>query len=390
MKRRIAIIMALLPMALLLSVASADDVQKQIERKKRAQEELRQRIRDDKKKGEQIRKKERSTLHDLQKIDRRIDGLNKGINQSRSGIKRSEGRIALVRQDLAELEVALQGSQERLGRRLRQMYKSGKTSALSYLLNAEGPADFQRRLRYVRSVAAADAELIRKTRTHKQALSEKQVELEVEAQKLARNKRQLENGRGQLVSERGNKEAFRKRITNDRLLLEQSILEMKAQAVQLDGMLTGLYRQKDRQVIQAKLAGGKFGKQKGHLPWPVRGKVIHRFGRQKYPGITAYSECAGIKIKARHGTPVKSIAKGKVLFADWYTGYGKMVVVDHGDGYGTVYTHASEISVSKGQDVAAGEVIAKVGSTESLSGDMLYFQLRHYGKPLDPWPWLTR
>ncbi len=370
------------------SAAQVADVQQEIERKRQAQEELRRKIQDDKRKGERIKRQERSILLDLQQVDRRIDKLNREISDSRAGIKRSEDRIAIVRGDLGGLEAALASSQKRLGRRLRQMYKSGKTNALNYLLNAKNPADFQRRLKYVRSVATADAELIRRTREHQRALAEKKAELEVEAVALACNKRKLERSRGKQVGERRNKKALARRVKGDRLLLEKSLAEKKVRAAKLDQMITGLYKEKDRRIKIARVSSGAFGKKKGYLPWPVKGKVIHRFGRQKYAGIKAYSECAGIKIKATHGVPIRAVAAGRVLFADWYMGYGKMVVVDHGDGYGSVYTHASEIEVSKGQQVSAGGMIARVGSTESLSGEMLYFQIRHYGKPLDPWPWL--
>jgi septal ring factor EnvC (AmiA/AmiB activator) len=97
---------------------------------------------------------------------------------------------------------------------------------------------------------------------------------------------------------------------------------------------------------------------------------------------------SGIDIKSERGEPVQAVFAGKVLFADWFKGYGNMLIIDHGNSYCTLYANVEELFKQKGDAVESGEVIATVGDSGSLSGPGLYFEVRHHGKPEDPQLWL--
>ena len=127
---------------------------------------------------------------------------------------------------------------------------------------------------------------------------------------------------------------------------------------------------------------------KGKLPWPVKGKVIIGFGEQKDSQLGASIQNKGIDIKSSFEESVYAVTSGKILYADWFQGYGKLILIDHGDEYCTIYAHLSEIFVKKGDIISTGHKIASVGDTCSIHGPELYFEIRHKGKPLNPMKWL--
>jgi septal ring factor EnvC (AmiA/AmiB activator) len=128
---------------------------------------------------------------------------------------------------------------------------------------------------------------------------------------------------------------------------------------------------------------------KGLLPLPVKGKIVTRFGKYRNREFNVVNFRSGIDIRADRGEPIHAVSAGRVLFAEWFKGYGNMIIVDHGLFYYTVYAHAEELFKKKGETVQNGEVIATVGDTDSLIGPGLYFEIRHHGKPLDPSNWLN-
>jgi len=131
-----------------------------------------------------------------------------------------------------------------------------------------------------------------------------------------------------------------------------------------------------------------FQKRKGLLNHPVDGKVVAPFGPYTNTRFGVQGFRSGIDIQARPGEPVRAVGSGRVLYADWFKGYGNMVIIDHGDHYYTVYAHVDELFKTKGTAVTDGDVIATVGDTGSMTGPKLYFEIRHHGKPQNPDQWL--
>jgi septal ring factor EnvC (AmiA/AmiB activator) len=123
---------------------------------------------------------------------------------------------------------------------------------------------------------------------------------------------------------------------------------------------------------------------------PVKGKITEFFGPYTNTKFNIVNFRSGVTIEAERGEPIHAVYKGVTLYADWFKGYGNMIIVDHGDHYYTLYAHAEELFKKKGDPVDAGEVIATVGDSESLMGPGLHFEVRHHGKPVDPAPWINR
>jgi septal ring factor EnvC (AmiA/AmiB activator) len=133
-----------------------------------------------------------------------------------------------------------------------------------------------------------------------------------------------------------------------------------------------------------------FKKLKGLLNLPVSGKIISSYGHYRNADFNVMNFRSGVLIQADRGEPIHAVANGTTLFADWFKGYGNMLIIDHGDHYYTVYAHLEALFKARGESVDADEVIATVGDTATLAGPGLHFEVRHHGKPMDPLPWLRK
>jgi septal ring factor EnvC (AmiA/AmiB activator) len=133
-----------------------------------------------------------------------------------------------------------------------------------------------------------------------------------------------------------------------------------------------------------------FARQKGRLPYPIKGKIISRFGTKRKGDYNAFTFQSGIDIKAERGTPVKNVFSGEVMFAQWLKGYGNLMIINHGNNYYTLYAHVEELYKKKGEQVDTGEIIGTAGDTGSIKGPCLHFEVRHHGKPVDPLKWLKK
>jgi septal ring factor EnvC (AmiA/AmiB activator) len=135
---------------------------------------------------------------------------------------------------------------------------------------------------------------------------------------------------------------------------------------------------------------GGFGEQRGKLPWPVNGDVEVRFGKHTDPKLKTVLRQKGYDLRASDGTPVIAPYPAVVGFSGWFSGFGNLVILDHGEGYYTLYAHLKDLQVAKDQRIEPGTVLGDVGDTGSLKGPYLYFEIRSGSKPLDPADWLRK
>jgi murein DD-endopeptidase MepM/ murein hydrolase activator NlpD len=143
-------------------------------------------------------------------------------------------------------------------------------------------------------------------------------------------------------------------------------------------------------IADTEALGEQFAAARGGLPWPAVGEVVGGFGRRRHPIYDTYTVSRGIEIGAPEGDPVTAVFAGRVAFADWYKGYGLLVILDHGGDYFTLYAHLREVSVRVGDSIEPGALLGRVGETASLTGPNLYFEVREGTDALNPLQWLDR
>jgi septal ring factor EnvC (AmiA/AmiB activator) len=179
-------------------------------------------------------------------------------------------------------------------------------------------------------------------------------------------------------------------IQNKRSLELAALESLKRAAVALDQTVISLSKQKRTAHVAKKPLQNDFITLKGSLKMPVKGTITARFGAYGNTKFNIKGFRSGIRIRADMGEPIRAVFGGKIIYSNWFKGYGNMIIIDHGESYYTVYAHAEDLFKTKGDSVDMEEVIATVGDTGSMSGPRLYFEVRHHGKPLDPMKWIKK
>jgi septal ring factor EnvC (AmiA/AmiB activator) len=244
------------------------------------------------------------------------------------------------------------------------------------------------------SVAQQDRILLLRVKSKKEQIERKEKKLDASHKEILSLQGEKEREKKNLVNLRAQRKRSLTNIKTERSKREKQIARLEQAQKKLQNLIAELERRR-REEIARKLppqkewvASSVFAKNKGSLQWPTQGEVISTFGRNRHERFGTETFNNGIDIKATRGTPIKCVAKGRVEYVDWLSGYGKCVIVNHGGGYYTFYAHALDISVRVNDEVEGGQVIGKVGDTDSLTGDCLHFEIRHGKDSLDPQGWL--
>ena len=329
---------------------------------------------------------ERSLLDSLGELD---EGLARLDDDRRF----AEQRLQALSVEVATLEHAsglddreLAALKARLQTRLRALVVDGDGGTARALLGAEGFTELALRRRFLRELAENDAKLTADVRrveasaaAHRDALREKLTEQEL-------TKKLIDEQRLLLSTTRDERGRTLERVRGERVLLRRAADELVS-------------KHRDLQLLVAKLAEGpryqpptgKKGILRGSLPWPVDGgQLIRKFGSVVDKDTRAEIVSNGIELRVDAGVPVVAVADGRVVHTGWLRGFGRIVIVDHGEGHHTLSAHLARAVVGAGDEVKRGQTIAFVGDTESQNGPKLYFELRENGRPRDPKPFLRR
>jgi murein hydrolase activator len=275
---------------------------------------------------------------------------------------------------------------EHVAKRMVSMYKRGRYSDFEILLSMSSVNQVMVWIKYQKRIIEADRRNLR-------LLAEKNIEVQNQKQVL---EREMEAKARLIETTREEKAESEKAQTERKKLLVQVRKDKKAVEERLRQMRLAYQQIKTRIVEEEKKRGKaekttvstRFAGLKGNLMWPVRGKVVSHYGRQKDPVLKTWTENLGIDIRTAERDTVRAVHKGKVAWVDWQRGMGNLVVEDHGDGFYTVYGYLDAVWVEAGQALEAGEPIGRVGDKNSLNGSMLNFQVWNTVNHVDPETWL--
>ncbi len=354
--------------------------------------------------------KEATLARELSRLEQNLKQKTQTLQGLEAKLRDSSQRIARLSQETASTEMRLTRSRSLLKRRLRAMYKQGRIGYVRTLLSAEDFSAAGRRLKYLSAVAAQDQRLMQTYGTTLADLSRKRAELEQSKAEVADAREKVATTRGQIAEEQRIRRILLASVREEKAGHLAKIRDLEVSAKDLQALIARLQSEEERQrrvsraparreASRGEAPGGKeeapdlrddgrFERLKGKLPWPAVGSLASTFGRQEHPRFHTVTFNHGIEIAAPEGKDIVAVAEGAALYADWFKGYGRLIILDHGGGYFTLYAHASEILVRPGESVSRGQVIGKIGDTGSLEGPQLYFELRHKGKPQDPLAWL--
>lgn len=360
--------------------------QHEIENKRDRLEQVTEKIRQQKEALSKVEKKEARLIASLSDIERDLSRQSDAFRTVSDDIARLRTSISDTHKTLAELSVRKKARQSCLAQRLTALYKYYRRSGLRILLSADSYNDFLKRERFLTDIVASDRRCFDRILATVADYTRQQTALEQQQQELLHRKQELSRRRDSIKAARSKKAAFLDDITRKKNLQKQALEELEQHSRDLQRFLDTL-----PDTGTAYSGSGKpFSSMKGKLMFPVGGEVITRFGRKDHPELHTFTFQKGIEIRAPHGTPIKAVHHGQIVFSDWFKGYGYMIIVDHGDSYYSLSAHASQLLKNVNDVVRAGETIALVGDTNSIKGDCLYFEIRHHGKPQNPLSWLKK
>jgi len=270
------------------------------------------------------------------------------------------------------------------------LFKLDGVGRSNFLMSAESLQDWAWRKQALQRILSADKRLLIQLAQDKktlEALYEKQKSQYADKQDLEKNYAdQIQS----IETEKKKRLKLLAEIRAKKALELAAIEALKQAADQLNATIETLNSAEaipDSPVTQV---GTDFISSKGLLPLPVKGKIISSFGKNVIGHLNMEMFRSGIDIQADRGEPVRSAYSGRILFSDWYKGYGNLMIIDHGDHYYSVYAHLEDRLKSKGDKVETGETIGTAGDSGSVAGTGLYFELRHRGKPMDPLEWIKK
>lgn len=328
--------------------------------------------------------REQNRLENLQESAQdRLEGLEDNIQTTASQIRKNENELKLASDRLqklqAELAVAEKTYQERqfaTVARLRFLQRQQGSRGWAVLLQSQDLNDFLDRRRQLTLVYGADRKILAELKAEADDLNNRRRTIERQKNEIALITQQLQAQKAEFEAQAKTQEVLINRLRADRQALE----EAEEQLAKDSNNITALIRQR----IAAAARNGIVIRGTGQFSIPVSGRLTSRFGYRVHPILGYRRFHAGIDFGAGHGTVIRAADSGTVIFAGWYGGYGRSVIIDHGNDLTTLYAHSSEVYVSEGQGVQRGQAIAAVGSTGLSTGPHLHFEVRQNGTPVDP------
>ncbi|HEY8156762.1 MAG TPA: peptidoglycan DD-metalloendopeptidase family protein [Myxococcota bacterium] len=363
-----------------LAHAAGEGREEELARLRRAIQESRERVAD-------YERQQRGLLEAIEALDQSAALLASEVAITERGARRARARLTRIEAEAVERAAQLARTKQAMRVRAVALYQAGNVGTLRLLFAAGGLREFLSRVRALRVLLEHDADLLARHRAESEALAlaesraREQVRVRSEAeQRLRERSRELE-------AERGEKRNLASRVHADRTSERAALVELEKAARALEETLARLGAEPSPARPPSEGAG--FAGLKGRLAPPVQGPVAQAFGRVVDADFGTQTFRSGVVFEAALGTPVLAVAPASVRFAGWFRGYGRLVILDHGDRFFTVSGHLADLAVEVGDAVAAGDAIGTVGDTGSLEGARLYFEIRRGSEPLDPGEWLA-
>jgi len=376
---RTAITLLLTLAALAAPAHAVEDRAARLERLKRAIEERRARV-------EAFESEQRGLLDALEAADRAVAAAADETAHNEREVAAAEDAERAAAARLPALEEKLARTRGAMAGRVVALYKTGELGPAQLLFAAQSLRELLERVRALSLLLEHDRLLVSRARTEQADLDAARREAIATGERAERALAELAERRRELAAERNEKQRLLARVRGDRAREAAALGELEEAAQALEQTLAELGEAPE--PMPELPAGPPFPSLRGRLPAPVDAPIVRGFGRQVDAQFLTQVFHKGVDFGAERGTEVQAVAAGVVRFAGWFRGYGRMVILDHGDRFFTVHGHLDELRVEVGDAVEAGRVLGTVGDTGSLEGPRLYFEVREGGQAVDPRAWL--
>jgi septal ring factor EnvC (AmiA/AmiB activator) len=405
--------LTLVLLSCLLAPAFADEkaeTQKQLEAARTDVAELKKLL-------EKLQQEKSGVQKELKRTEKEMGGLEKQVKGLEGELKKSEEELKRLDQEKKKLQQSRLEQQRLIAIQARAAYQSGQQEPLRLLLNQQQPEQFARTLTYYDYLGKARLEQLSAFNETLRQLANVETDIASQQAQLLEQKSALDSRREALAAVRKERQVALAKLNKEYGAGDRKLKAREQEQIELARVLKTIEETLARQAREAAEArrlaaleeqqarnpnskplplgpavssdgasfGGPFAKAKGKLPWPVNGRLVARFGSARDGDSRAKWD--GVMIGASAGSQVHAVHGGRVVFADWLRGAGLLVILDHGNGYLSLYGHNQSLLKDAGDLVQAGEAIATVGTSGGQDTPALYFAIRQQGRPSDPAQW---
>ena len=391
------IILIILFLSILNSQTSKRNYDDELRGQNKAINALRDEIKVLQNKIRKVDSQEKTVTNRISYLDEEISLIEKLIRALKKEEEQTQVEILKLKKDINSNENQLENLRIRYEKRIVNTYLKGRLTDLEKILSSTTWRQAMYRTHYLKIISDIEKDMTVKIERLLIDISQQKVNLEVALRNNLNLKRDKEKQINSYRTMRIKREKELTKIRSDKKSLANYVNEKKIGIEQLEGIIKQVLEDKARfereeriRQQQEALKTKSFKSLRGQLPWPAEGRIIAKFGRQWNSKLKTTTENPGIDIKGQPGSSIKSIMNGVVTTITYIRGYGTTIIVDHGGGFYTVYSHVTNIQTDVDSEIRAGDVIAYMGESGSINGSKLHFEIWGKGQKLDPELWLRK
>ena len=340
---------------------------------------------------------ETTTSKRITNLDEEIALVNKLIQSLKKEETSNRNKVNVLKDRIKTKEDELELLRTRYEQRIINTYQKGRVSDLEKVLSSTSWRQAVYRTQYLKIISTIEQKMTKDIENILLAINKDKLKLESLLRQSISLKRDKQKQMISLRKMRIKREKELNRIRQDKSALANYMQEKSAGVKQLESIIKKVLEDKARsereeriRQQQQALKTKEFNLLKGQLPWPTEGRVISKFGKQWNSRLKTTTDNPGIDIKGQPGSPIRSTMNGVVTTITYIRGYGTTVIIDHGGGFYTVYSHVTNIQTQVDSEVRSGDVIAYMGDSGSVNGSKLHFEVWGKGQKLDPEQWLIK
>ena len=340
---------------------------------------------------------ETTTSKRITNLDEEIALVNKLIRSLKKEETSNRNKVNVLKDRIKTKEDELELLRTRYEQRIVNTYQKGRVSDLEKVLSSTSWRQAVYRTQYLKIISSIEQKMTKDIENILLAINKDKLKLESLLRQSISLKRDKQKQMASLRKMRIKREKELNRIRQDKSALANYMQEKSAGVKQLESIIKKVLEDKARfereeriRQQQQALKTKEFNLLKGQLPWPTEGRVISKFGKQWNSRLKTTTDNPGIDIKGQPGSPIRSTMSGVVTTITYIRGYGTTVIIDHGGGFYTVYSHVTNIQTQVDSEVRSGDVIAYMGDSGSVNGSKLHFEVWGKGQKLDPEKWLIK
>ena len=345
---------------------------------------IQKKMAEQKKKLGEAQKQESSILGEIEGVNVNLDRIDAELRRYRKKMSETEAAIRTTTAEIEKIRVTLEKQKDWLKRKLRIMNRFGYSGDMLVLLLSAGDiSQMMRTWKYLEQITLHEHQVLGDYRENLREFTEKYEHLKTMKTELKTDAERIKAKENELADQKRTKETILSSVRKEKVSRQKMLAELKEASRRLLDLI-----ERSSRTDTYTGPGVGFTRFKGKLPWPADGRIAVPYGSQRDPQYNTPVFRNGVHIEASANSDARAVHEGKVIFAEWFKGFGQLVIVNHGSGYHTLYGNLSEIFSHVGDIIKENQVIGKVGTSGMLNAPGLYFEIRYKGKPLDPVQWL--